>query len=135
MNDCEDPIPESARDTAIDWWLRQNDRTLSREEQKEFAAWLAHDAANKAAFEKISKLCGFLETRLPGAGAVRKAKRSRRKLAAAVVGAVALFVFRSEISLFLKSDYSTGTGQIKVVTLDDGSRVRTRRQIGYFHPQ
>ena len=68
MNDCEDPIPESARDTAIDWWLRQNDRTLSREEQKEFAAWLAQDAANKAAFEKISKLCGFLETRLPGAG-------------------------------------------------------------------
>ncbi len=123
MNDCKDPIPESARDTAIDWWLRQNDCTLSREEQKEFAAWLAQDAANKAAFEKISKLCGFLETRLPGAGAVRKAKRSRRKLAAAIVGAVALFVFHSEISLFLKSDYSTGTGQIKVVTLDDGSRV------------
>jgi transmembrane sensor len=123
MNDAERPIPENARDTAIDWWLRRNERPLSREEQKQFAAWLAADAANKAAFAKVSKLCGFLETELPGAGPVRKTKRLRRRVAAAVVTAVAILALGGEILPLVQSDYSTGTGQTKRVTLDDGSRV------------
>jgi transmembrane sensor len=123
MNDAERPISESARASAIDWWLRGNDRPLSREEQKQFAAWLAEDAANKAAFEKVSRLCGFLGTGLPGAGPVRKTKRRRRRLATAVIGAVAILALGGEILPLVRSDYSTGTGQTKRVTLEDGSHV------------
>lgn len=119
-----DPAAPSARDAAIDWWLRQNERTLSRKEKAAFEAWLASDEANAAAFEKISSICGFMEPRWPGAGAVRKSRRSRRKAAVTVATAVALFAFLDEISLFLRSDYRTGVGETKSITLDDGSRVQ-----------
>ena len=116
-------VPDSTRDTAIDWWLRQNNGTLSKKEQADFAAWLAGDEANKAAFEKISKICGTFAARKPGAKPGRKRRRSWRKPVTAIAGVVALYIFYDDLSVSLRSDYSTGTGETKFVTLEDGSHI------------
>lgn len=121
MKDGKANVPDSARDAAIDWWLRQNNGPLSKKEQAAFADWLASDEANKAAFKKISRITGVIAARRPGAKPGRKKRRSLKKPAAVIAGAVALYVFSGDLLVFLRADYSTGTGQTKVVTLDDGS--------------
>jgi len=123
MNDRKPSVSDSARDGAIDWWLRQNNGPLSKREQADFAAWLASDVANKTAFEKISNITETIAAHRPGAKPGRKKRRSRVKPAAAIAGAVALFFFYDDLSVYLRSDYSTGTGETKLVTLDDGSHV------------
>lgn len=122
----EDKDPASARDAAIDWLMRQNDGPLSKREQAEFAAWLASDEANKAAFDDISDMYGRLTTMDLGAARIRKSRRIWRgaALSAIAAAAVALFVVFDDLSLFLRSDYYAGTGETKLVTLEDGSRVQ-----------
>lgn len=124
MTEGKANIPDSARDAAIDWWLRQNNGPLSKKEQAVFAAWLVSDEANKAAFEKISRISGYIADQRSEAKSRRRARRSRAKPAAALAGAIALFVFFDDLSVFLRSDYSTGTGQTELVTLEDGSHVQ-----------
>jgi transmembrane sensor len=117
-------VLESARDAAIDWWLRRNDGPLSKKEEAEFNAWLAREEANKAAFDKVAAMCGIMAQHWPGARPVRKARRSRRKAAAAAItGAVAVFAVFSDLPLYLRSDHYAGTGETKLVTLDDGSHL------------
>jgi transmembrane sensor len=123
MKEGKANVPDSARDAAIEWWLRQNNGPLSKKEQVAFAAWLASDELNQAAFEKISKITGTIAARRPGARPAPKARRSRAKPALAIAVAVALFAFYDDLSVFLRSDYSTGTGQTKRVTLEDASHV------------
>ncbi len=125
MNEDEaHAVPESARDAAIDWWLRQNDRPLSKKEQAAFDAWLGGDEANKAAFDKVAGMCGYMAQRWPGAGPVRRARRSRRRAAAATIAGIAvLLAVFSDLPLYLRSDHYAGAGEKKFVTLDDGSHV------------
>jgi transmembrane sensor len=116
--------PPELRDIAIDWWLRRNEKPLSKKETAAFEAWLAEDATHRAAFDEVSALCGFMEPRWPGARPARRARRSRRKAAGTLLaGLVVLLVFGDDISLFLRADHLTGAGETRIVTLDDGSRV------------
>lgn len=119
--------PDSARDEAIDWWLRQNDSPLSKKDQAAFEAWLAVDEANRVAFEKLSRIGGLIEARHSGPKQRRKGRRTRAKTTAAtaagVVGAVALFVLYDDVSIYLRSDYRTGTAETRRVTFEDGSKV------------
>ncbi len=126
MTDGTGKGQDGARDAAIDWWLRGNDGPLPEKDRAAFAAWLAADPTNKAAFEKVSRIGGIAASRKPGGGKPRrKARGSRKKKAAAagVAGAVALFVFHDDLSIAVRSDYRTGTAETRRVTLDDGSRV------------
>ena len=123
MNERMPSVPDSARDDAIDWWLRQNNGPLSEKEQAELEAWLASDEANKAAFAKISNITGTIAAHGPGGKPSRKKRRSRVMPVTAIAGAIALFFFSDDLSVYLRSDYSTGTGDTKLVILDDGSHV------------
>ena len=118
---------ESPRDAAIEWWLRRKPGGLSGAEQAEFEAWLARCEANRAAFEDISEMCGHIVEMRPvrsARGSEQEKRRAWRAPTAALVAAsLALFVVFDDLSLFLRSDYSAGTGQTKRVTLEDGSRV------------
>jgi transmembrane sensor len=124
MKDGKVNISDSGRDAAIDWWLRHDEGSLSRKEQADFAAWLAQDEANAAAFQKISGVRGLIATRLPGARPRRKSRRYLKKAAATMgVGTVALMLSFEDIGILLQADHYTGVGQTKTVTLEDGSRI------------
>jgi transmembrane sensor len=118
---------ESPRDAAIEWWLRQKPGRLSRGEQAKFEAWLAQSEANRAAFEDISEMCGHIVGMRPAQSANSSDEEKRRAwrlpTAGLVAACLALFVVFDDLSLFLRSDYSAGTGQTKRVTLGDGSHV------------
>ncbi|HXW71111.1 MAG TPA: FecR domain-containing protein [Methylocella sp.] len=114
------------RDEAIGWWLRSKDRPLSSEDQRAFETWLARDPANKAAFGDISDMCEhFIGMRPrpapPPSPAVRRFWLGGAAAFAAT--SLALFTYSREISVFLRSDYETGTGETKRLMLADGSHV------------
>jgi transmembrane sensor len=123
MTDEERAIPEANRAAAIDWWLRRNERAPTRREQRAFEDWLAADPRNGAAFQRISAVCGFLGTKLPGARPIRRTRNRKRKIAGvAAAGALAL-LFQHDIVLYLRATHATGAGETRRVTLSDGSRV------------
>jgi transmembrane sensor len=124
---ADNDTPESPHDAAIDWVVRMKEGALSRKEQATFEAWLAADAAHAAAYEDIQQLSADLSNlRLPSQA--RPARISRRKLqlaAATAITATAALVALTfgDLSAFLLSDYDTGTGETRQITLEDGSHV------------
>ncbi len=127
MTEDEDHSPRAdAQDDAIFWWVRKTAGPLSREDQAAFDAWLAADAAHRAAFDDISAMWQDVKSLRPSrAGRPARANRRSWLIGAATLGAASLvlFVTHDDLSIFLRSDHYAGTGETKRVTLADGSRV------------
>lgn len=124
-NDGQDRKDRSV--IAIDWWVRLDAGALSHAELLAFRAWLANDPANEAAFDEVCDLWGDLEKlrgRLPAPRTVPVRRPWLWPAAALAAAAIVLFLGSSEISLTWRADFSTGTGEVKTVTLEDGSRVQ-----------
>jgi transmembrane sensor len=127
MTEEEGQSPRAdAHDGAIYWWVRRKAGPLSREDQAAFDAWIAGDAAHKAAFDEISIIWKDVTSLRPHP-APRPAPAMRRTwlIGAAALGAAsfALLVFHDDMSIFLRSDFYAGAGDTKRVTLADGSHV------------
>jgi transmembrane sensor len=112
-------------DLAIDWWLRRNDGPpLSKAEQAALDRWLAASEAHRAAFDEVAKLFGHMAQRWPGAGPIRKKRRTKRRVAgAAGAAAIAGLLLFGDAPVYLMSDHYAGIGEGKEITLEDGSRV------------
>lgn len=126
MNEDDDRSTDSARDAAIAWWVSHK-AGLTREEQAAFEAWLAADPAHAAAFSDISQTFEHVK-RVRRSRSTRQtafAFRQRWLTAAAALAAacLAFYVSTGGFSTLLRSDYSTGTGETKSLTLADGSHV------------
>jgi transmembrane sensor len=123
MSQKKSAAPHGVREAAIDWWLRQTERTLTKKERSELEAWLADDEAHRAAYESLSALGDFMTARWPGAGPQRKTRRRRRKLAATASAVLLVFVSYDGLSLRLRADLLTGPGETRRAALPDGSRI------------
>ncbi len=125
------PPSEDRRAAAIGWWTRLDEGRLSRAERAAFKAWLGEDEANQAAFAETCALWGDLAN-LPrpvpargGAGAQRAPWRIWRfAIPALAVAALAAFLAFDDLATFWRADISTGTAEVKTVTLADGSRAQ-----------
>lgn len=123
--------PQSVRAAAVDWWVRVKMGALSRDERAAFEAWLSSDQGHKAAFEDISGFTFYLETfgaptlRMPGAPRPARGARAALRLgvAALVAGSLVLAADFVDLISLLRSDYHTGVGETRMVTLEDGSTV------------
>jgi transmembrane sensor len=121
---------EQIRGAAVDWWMRQREGSLSAEEQAAFKAWHA-SPANAAAYDNISRMCAHLGS-LP-APVAKKPVLTRpgfwlglaMPLAAA---SVALFLLFDDLTAYFRSDHFAGTGETKLVTLEDGTQVHLNAQ-------
>jgi transmembrane sensor len=106
--------PGSARDAAIEWWVCVK-------------AGLASGSAHAAAFTDISQMFEHVKEMRRSRPAKRLVVAPRRSwlagAAAFAAASLALYVSFDGLSTFLRSDYSTGTGETQRVTLADGSRV------------
>lgn len=113
------------REAAIGWWVRLDRGALSHAELLAFRAWIARDPAREAAFEDICGLWGNLEGLRPQipSGSPRLRRRLWLWHAAAAALALALWSASDELSILWRADFSTGTGEVRTVTLEDGSRV------------
>jgi len=116
---------QSVRAAAVDWWVRIKMSAPSRDERAAFEAWLSSDQRHSAAFEDISGFTGYLETF--GAPTPRPDRGARAALrlgvAALVAGSLVLAANFADLNDLRRSDYHTGVGETRLVTLEDGSAV------------
>jgi transmembrane sensor len=116
------------RRAAIAWWMRLDSGASTPAEREAFAAWLTAEAANKAAFDDICRLWGDLEIlrpRLqPAARASSPPHLTRLRIGAALAGlALALALSYDELAIRWRAGHLTGTGELRSLVLEDGSRV------------
>ncbi|WP_026605593.1 FecR family protein [Methylocapsa acidiphila] len=130
MND--DPAHSANSDihaTATAWWVKADAGPLSRQDQAAFAAWMAEDPAHRAAFDLVSALCGELRGLRSASTLVAATPRPPRRsqlapAAALLVGSLAAILVIGYLSIRLRTDFRTSTGETRLVVLEDGSQVQ-----------
>lgn len=143
-DDLENLTPEESE--ALDWAILLQEESEDQTLRQEFTIWLRATEENARAWRKVSRVYGGIgETKpvfediwrpvvgkvTPTASVVLVGRRTvcRRPLSlygvAAVAASVAVvwFTVRPDVSLFLQADQITGVGQIRTVSLPDGSTV------------
>jgi transmembrane sensor len=113
---------------AIAWWVKRDGGPLTRADEEAFEAWLFADPSHRAAYDEVIALCGQVRALAPGPGPLRvrkaRASKSRRLiLAGLAAGSVAFLLSFDELTLLVRADYRTGTGETRRVDLADGSHV------------
>jgi transmembrane sensor len=114
---------QGRREAAIDWLSRIRTGAMTRTDRDAFDAWLSADEANRAAFEKAFAVWRDLKgVSIPAVAA--PPRRQRWRLAAASLAAMLLlFYFASDLIILWRADFSTDVGELRTVTLEDGSRI------------
>lgn len=104
----------SLSEQAAEWVARRSDNRIRVEEQVDFEAWLAQDARHREAYEQISRLWQ----------SVTPKQRGKRQSAGMLSGIVLLLIgiYCLPLSTWL-ADEQTATGEIRQVTLPDGSSI------------
>lgn len=127
---------------ATNWFVRRDAGALTSEEQADFDAWLGADPQNEAAYGTIQQLWSDLDE-VPAAVKPRalpakprhgeptaivplQGSRKRKRIwqaACALAAGTALFFIAlgNDLSLRMQADALTAVGEIKAVTLPDGS--------------
>lgn len=133
-----EPMTEAQRDAAAIWLVRRQDGPLSPADEAAFRSWIAADPRHAAALREAELLWGQLEE--PGrrladrfaAGVQRQKRRGRLAallrplvalpaLGAVACAALALWVFAPSAIADLGADAVTARGEIRDLTLPDGS--------------
>ncbi|WP_282010516.1 FecR family protein [Nitrospina watsonii] len=141
-------MPKAIWDEAVAWCIRLDAEPLAPESKRELDRWLEADALHRKAFDRAQEVWGELD-RLPQASRAKPqsltqndfvSKRPRRPIPAggllrfrrgamawtalaACVALIVMTVFAGDLSLRFRADHQTGVGQMRAITLADGSRV------------
>ena len=106
------------------WIIRQSGGMMSTEDEAVFAAWLT-EPAHRAAFEQLQQLWQRLgrvdAPRLRMAAKRRRARRAATALILMLAPLIAWFV--PDIRLHMQADQLTATGEVRRMSLADGSMV------------
>jgi len=147
MSSRPPPIAQQVIEQASEWFITLRDPSVSVVDRTQFADWLRASPLHTCAYLQVAglwldaaQLRGDLPTDLPateliafptpaGAESVRERIRVRRPLLRTrlLVAAAALFAFLAAGGLgwhLWVSTYSTGVGEQRALTLEDGSIVR-----------
>jgi transmembrane sensor len=106
--------------------MRRRTGPLGAAEQAAFAAWRANPA-NAAAYDNIDGLCAHLAGLPAPVEAPAFYARPRVWLAVAAplaAACLAILAGWGDLVTFLRSDHYAGTGETRIVALEDGSRVQ-----------
>jgi transmembrane sensor len=119
-----------SRDEALAWFVRINSGDATETERVDHAAWMASDSLNRAEYAKLGDIWSDLD-RVPDPRTVASRQTacrpfpSRRAFlagGAASLTAVAVVMMAGPPD-FLTSDHFTGTGELRSITLADGTKV------------
>lgn len=131
-------MADRATEQALDWMLVQRSGRMTATQQEAFAQWLASDSRHADVWQRLQArlaqpLAGLkaLEQRAPGqldeARRLLLVPRRRRAVQLGLVlgaGALAAALLERQVPLAgLLADFSTGTGERRRFTLDDGSAI------------
>ncbi len=128
-------IPDSQlMEEATAWFVREEADGFSAVDRCRLEAWCAQSPFHQRAYERVRALWNAPEMRTAAAGCasdglVREMRErsgpSRRTVGIAIAATLllSLSLWSSDLLIWLKADYSTGTGEQRVVTLPDQSTV------------
>lgn len=123
MTETVDDRQDRIDGEAAAWVIRQGGAPLTIEEQRAFAAWRAASSDHEEAFYRASSLWSDLDV-----GTRQKQVTRRRQIGTGVaLGVVCLTILATQSDgggLNLdrwRADYTTATGEIRTVSLPDGS--------------
>lgn len=123
---------QAARHAALRWFTRVHSGDLTAADHLSFQAWHAASSANAQAYDELSGVWSALDHVPDPRAAFARSQRppilSRRRamaggLAAAGLAASAAIIGETGVIDALTSDYHTGKGELRSVTLADSSRV------------
>jgi transmembrane sensor len=123
--DKEPPKNPDVQQEAIAWWVKCDAGPLLHSDRAAFEAWLTEDPSHRAALDEVEALCGQVRALAPEQPGARKGKSQARRLVVAglAAAAIALIFSFDELSLLWRADFRTGSGEVRQVSLADGSRV------------
>ncbi|WP_338110304.1 FecR family protein [Rhizobium quercicola] len=115
---------------ASDWLLRNSNPNLSQDERSKFEAWLDSDPENCRTYSAAERLMGDARQAIqsdPGLANIKVTSRSGAKpivttLVAAVLATGAFLAFDGPVRL--EADVIAESGEMPVITLEDGSDVQ-----------
>jgi len=120
----EDRIAEEA----AGWVARLQSSDATDRDRRDFELWLARDASHQAAYDEFRTLWGDLKDVPIPPGRLKKLRSSRRSAVSSVaaVGIIAVLsvaLYRMGMIDRMRADYYTAVGEVRSLTLADGSRV------------
>lgn len=115
MPEVTDHNTVSLSEQAAEWVVRLSDSQISTEQQADFEAWLAQDVRHREAYEQINRLWQSVTP---------EQREKRRKPVGLLSGIILLLIgfYCLPLSTWL-ADEQTATGEIRQVTLPDGSTI------------
>lgn len=123
------PAQRKRHREAADWVLRNREEALADEDLRSFHAWLDQDPENRQAYDTAEKLLGESRTAIrsdPRLHDVEAEAAGTRKAIAGTLLALALVTaafFSLDGPMRLRADVMSGTSELPVVELEDGSVV------------
>jgi len=114
---------------AAGWVARLQSSDATDEDRRRFEEWLERDPAHREAFEEFRELWGDLKDVPVPPDRLKKLKNARRRASVLRGGALALLVvfcasfYQSGYIDRMRADYYTSVGEVRTITLDDGSQV------------
>lgn len=115
---------------AAGWILRNREAGQTAAQKAAFEAWLARDPENGRIYQAAERLMGEARAAIESDPALRDFKVKPRQIAKPIVrSVVALLLAAGLFVLFdgpmrLRADVIAGTGEMPVITLEDGSTVQ-----------
>lgn len=119
---------EQLAEKAALWVARLQSNDTNAQDQEEFERWLTEDGAHLVAFEEMKSLWSDLEDiPIPNdrLNALKRARQNTKMTISSVVVAVGISIGAHQYGSFdrWQADYYTNVGEIRQVTLADGSKI------------
>jgi transmembrane sensor len=110
------------------WVARLQSRDATGEDRRAFEAWLAKDPAHRVSYEEFRHLWGDLKQVPIPRDRLKKLQRARRATQAGLASLVAAMLvaagaYRMGVIDRWQSDYYTVVGEVRPITLEDGTVV------------
>lgn len=124
-----DPTDDDLLAEAVDWRMRIDAAPGDGALRSALDAWLVSSPAHRAAWRDVERMTrvaqalpvDYADPKSPVLGGRRGLRRAA--FAALALAACLAFVFLPTLQLWLASDHSTATAELRSITLDDGSIV------------
>jgi transmembrane sensor len=121
-------IDDRVAEEAAGWVARLQSSDATDQDRREFQLWLERDAAHEAAYVEFKDLWADLKDVPIPSDRLKKLRMSRRAavrnvVAIGIIAALSVSLYRMGFVDRMRADHYTAVGEVRSVTLTDGSRV------------
>jgi transmembrane sensor len=121
-------VDDRIAEEAARWVARLQSSDATEFDRRDFARWLERDPAHQTAFDEFKDLWSDLKDVPIPADRLKKLRRTRRSIigngiAVGLIAVLSATLYRGGAFDRMRADYYTSVGEVRSVTLADGTRV------------